>query len=93
MFGSQLVYSASGMDNVNIYAAKRADGALTLMIVNLNDDAKTVPLQFKGKMPAAAQLFLLDPEHQAQAMGSVAFPANGTLSLPGASVSLYVITP
>jgi len=93
MFGSKLIYSASGIDNINIYAAKCEDGTLTLMIVNLNDDAKTVPLQFKGKTLLSAQLFLLDPEHAAQDMGSITFPVDGSLSLPGQSVSLYVSTP
>jgi hypothetical protein len=93
MFGSELIYSASGVENVNIYAAKRADGTLTLMIVNLNDDTQTVPLQVNGQKPALAQLFLLDPEHTAQDMGSLTLPADGRLTLPGESVSLYVITP
>ena len=93
MFGSELIYSASGVENVNVYAAKRADGTLTLMIVNLNDDAQTVPLQVKGQAPASAQLFLLDPERTAQDMGRLTLPADGRLTLPGESVSLYVITP
>lgn len=93
MFGTKLIYSASGVENVNVYAAKREDGTLTLMIVNLNDDAQTIPLQFKGKMPKSAQLFLLDPEHSAQDMGNIDLPADGKLSLPGESVSLFVINP
>ncbi|MBC8508983.1 MAG: hypothetical protein ISR58_16660 [Anaerolineales bacterium] len=93
MFGSKLVYSASGVDNVSIYAAKREDGALTLMVVNLNDDAESVPLQFKGEMPSSAQLFLFDTEHQAQDMGNITFPNDGNLSVPGQSVSLYTIIP
>jgi hypothetical protein len=93
MFGSSLIYSASGVENVNIYAAKRADGALTLMIVNLNSTAQTVPLQVNGSQPASAQLFLLDPEHNAQDMGSLTLPTDGRLTLPGESVSLYVIAP
>jgi hypothetical protein len=91
MFGPQMVYSASGIEDVNLYASRREDGALTLMVVNLNDAEKTVPLQFKGKMPSSAQLYLLDPEYSAQDMGTVALPEDGTLTLPGESVSLYVI--
>ena len=34
-FGSELVYAASGVPDVSIYAAKRADGASTIMLVNL----------------------------------------------------------
>lgn len=93
MFGSQLIYSASGVENVDIYAAKRDDGTLTIMIVNLNNDAQTIPLQFKGKMPSSAQLFILDPAHNAEDMGIITFSADGKISLPGESVSLYVIHP
>ncbi|MEJ5224478.1 MAG: hypothetical protein WHV44_08485 [Anaerolineales bacterium] len=93
LFGTQRVYAASGIENVSIYAAKRPDGALTLMIINLNDDLARAPLQVAGKTPASAQLFLLDPSHNAQDMGVVPLPADGVLDLPGQSVSLYVVTP
>ncbi len=93
LFGTQRVYAASGIENVSIYAAKRTDGALTLMIINLNDDPARVPLQVAGKTPASAQLFLLDPSHNAQDMGVVSLPADGVLDLPGQSVSLYIVTP
>ena len=93
MFGSELVYSVSGVNNVSIYAAKREDGTLMLMVVNLNDDTKTMPLQFKGEMPSSAELFLLDQEHLAQNMGVITFPNDGNLSVPGQSVSLYAISP
>jgi len=34
MFGTELVYSSSDDSDVSVYAAKRADGQLTIMIVN-----------------------------------------------------------
>lgn len=92
-FGSQRVYAASGIEDVSIYAAKRPDGALTLMIINLNDESMRVPLQVAGKMPASAQLFLLDPSHNADDMGVVSLPGDGVLDLPGQSVSLFIINP
>lgn len=93
MFGSELIYSSSGIENVNIYAAKREDGTLTLVVVNLNDTAQIVPLQFKARSPSSAQLFVLTPEHNAQDMGTFTFPVDGNLPLPGQSVSLYIIPP
>ena len=93
MFGSELVYSSSGIEDVNIYAARREDGAVTLMIVNLNDQPQTVQLQFNKRMPASAQVILFDPEHNMQDMGSVNFPDDDTFTLAGESVSLYVIAP
>lgn len=93
MFGSDLLYSASGIENVSIYAARREDGTITLMIVNLNDEAQIVPLQFKARAPSTAQLFVLTPEHNAQDMGNITLPADGNVPLPGQSVSLFVIPP
>lgn len=92
-FGNQRVYAASGIENISIYAAKREDGALTVMIINLNDDAARAPLQVTGGIPTAARLFLLDPAHSAADMGVVSLPADGILDLPGQSVSLFIITP
>jgi len=93
MFGTELVYSSSDIENVNIYAASRDDGTLTLMITNLNDQPQTVQVQFKKRMLGSAHLFLFDPEHELQDMGSVNFPDNGMITLTGESVSLYVIEP
>ncbi len=36
-FGTKLVYSASPAPDLSIYAAKRPDGTLTLLIINLAD--------------------------------------------------------
>jgi hypothetical protein len=92
-FGETLIYSSSGIDNLNLYAAKRKDGSLTLMIVNLNDDARSAPLTIKGVGSANAQLFLLDADHRADDMGAVILQADAPLTVPGRSVSLYVIKP
>src|SRR4030095_1915472 len=43
-FGSEQVYAASGVADVDIFAAKRADGTLTLMVINLSDTEQRVPL-------------------------------------------------
>ena len=43
-FGSELVYAASGVPDVSIYAAKRASGTLTIMLVNLGDGEAKAPL-------------------------------------------------
>ena len=36
-FGSEQVYAASGVTDVDIFAATREDGTLTLMVINLSD--------------------------------------------------------
>ena len=42
-FGSELLSAASGDPDVSIYAARRDDGTLTLMVINLADDSRPRP--------------------------------------------------
>jgi hypothetical protein len=90
-FGSEQVYAASGAAEVDIFAAKRADGALTLMVINLSDAEARVPLRVKGVTLTEAKVRLLDAAHFAEDLGAQAFPADGVLVLPAQSATLYVI--
>jgi hypothetical protein len=90
-FGSEQVYASSGAQFVSIYAAKRTDGTLTLMVINLKDDEQHLILQVKGKKPSKAQLWLFDASHKAEDLGQNILPADGVLVLPGQSISLYAI--
>jgi hypothetical protein len=90
-FGEQLVYSNSGVDDVSIYAARREDGALTLIVINLADKGKRVRLEIAGGAPSTASVILLDPEHNAADLGVQPFLADGMLNLPSQSVTLYVL--
>jgi hypothetical protein len=91
-FGNQQVYAASGVTDVDIFAAKRADGALTLMVINLSDAEKNIPLQVKGKKPKEAEVRLLDVSHDAENLGMQPFVADGTVTLPPRSAALYAIS-
>jgi len=90
-FGSQQIYAASGFKDVDIFAAKRPDGTLTLMVINLSDTEQRIPLQVKGVTLKDAEIWLLDASHNAENLGVKPFPANGVLSLPAQSVTLFVI--
>lgn len=90
-FGSEKVFAVSGMADVDIFASKRADGALTLMIINLGDNEQKVPLQISGMSPSEAEVWLLDATHNAENLGVQALPADGVLTLPGQSATLYVL--
>ena len=90
-FGSERVYAASGVENVTVYAAKRTDGTLTIMIINLADNEQRISLSVKGEKLSKAQLWLFDAGHNAEEMGEQPLPADGVLVLPGQSISLYVM--
>ncbi len=90
-FGSEQVYAASGVPDVDIFAAKREDGALTLMVINLSATEQRLPLQVKGMELTEAEVWLLDPTHNAENLGVQAFSSDGTVLLPAQSATLYVI--
>ncbi len=92
-FGEQQVHAASGAPDVTVYAALRDDGALTVMAINLGDTEQTVTLQVAGQTPTEAEVWLLDAEHNAENLGVQPWPADGTVTLPAQSVTLYVGSP
>jgi len=90
-FGNEQVYAASGITDVDIFAAKRADGTLTLMVINLSDTEQRVPLQVKGTQLKEAEVWLLDATHNTENLGMQAFASDGLLTLPAQSATLFVI--
>lgn len=92
-FGNERVYASSDIPHVNIYAARRADGTLTLMVINLNDSEQHVPLRIDGAAPVQAEVWRLDAEHNAANLGVEPFAAENTLTLPPWSATLYVLAP
>ena len=90
-FGSEQIYAASGVSDVDIFAAKREDGALTLMVINLSESEKQVPLQVKGQALEEAEVWRLDADHFSEGLGVQAFPTDGRVLLPPHSATLYVI--
>jgi alpha-L-arabinofuranosidase len=91
-FGTQLLQASSPDPNVSIYAAKRDDGTVTLMVVNLGDEELTKTLSLAGFTPSGeAEVWRLDAEHNAEQLDSVELADGGSLTLPGQSVTLYVL--
>jgi glycosyl hydrolase family 39 (putative alpha-L-iduronidase) len=90
-FGREQVYAASGMADVDIFAAKREDGALTLMVINLSDREQRLPLHLKGIELTEAEVWRLDATHAAENLGRQAFSSDGMVLLPPQSATLYVI--
>ena len=90
-FGSERVFSSSGVRFVTVYAAKRPDGTLTLMVINLTDNEQQVPLQIQGMQPAQADVWRFDATHNAVDLGQQAMPADGKVVLPAQSITLYAV--
>ena len=90
-FGREQVYAASDLADVDIFAAQREDGALTLMVINLSDTEQRIPLHVKGFNLKEAEVWLLDATHSAENLGTQAFSSDGTILLPPQSATLYVI--
>jgi len=91
-FGSQLVHSESADNDVRIYAAKRDDGTLTLLVINLGPDEATRTLSLSGFTPSGdAEVWRFDSEHNAEQIDSQAVADGGSLTVPGQSITLYVL--
>jgi hypothetical protein len=91
MFGSELVYSSSDDPDLSIYAAKRSDGTLTLVVINLSLVEKTKPISIENGAKADAEAWLFDPSHKAEDIGAVSLDHD--LSFPPQSMTLYSIKP
>ncbi len=93
-FGNELVFASSDDEQVSAYAAKRADGTLTLVLLNLSEQAQTKPIHFAGdKKFDDAQVFLFDATHKAEQVGTLKITNGMSVTLPPSSMSLYVISP
>jgi hypothetical protein len=91
MLGSELVYSSSDDSDVSIYAAKREDGSLTIMLINLSLEEEAKAIRIEGQVPAAAEAetWLFDPTHKAENVGMVEL--SNTISVPAQSIILLVV--
>jgi hypothetical protein len=87
-FGTEQVYAASDVPDVSIYAAKRKDGTLTLMVINLSDRQQDVPLQIQGMTLAEAGTWLFDATHTAEDTGPSDL-SGGKVLLPAQSITLF----
>ncbi len=90
-FGDEQVLATSGVKYIDIFAAKRADGTLTLMVINLLDTEQTIPLKIEGMALSNAEVWLFDAAHNAVDLGQQAFPSDGGLVLPAQSITLYAL--
>jgi hypothetical protein len=91
-FGRDLVEASTDKELVSIYAARRADGALTLMVINRSHQEQTLPLQLYGHAPAgAAEVYRFDESHNAEQLAAQTIADGSKITLPPYSMTLYVL--
>jgi len=88
-FGNELIYSSSDDQDLSIYAARREDGALTVMIINMTLEEKTRAVRLGDQSPVQAEVWLFDPTHKAEEVGNVEI--TNQMSFPPQSITLYII--
>jgi hypothetical protein len=77
---------------MSIYAARRDDGALTLMVINRSDKEQTLPVQLHGFTPSgAAEVYRLDKSHNAEKIESQQLAEGTSITAPPYSMTLYAI--
>lgn len=91
-FGTELLAAESSDPNVSVYAAQREDGTLTVIVINLGDDEQTRTLVLEGFTPGGdAEVWRFDATINAEQIEAQAVGEGASLTLPGRSMTLYVI--
>ncbi|MGD0247714.1 MAG: hypothetical protein ABSB75_01535 [Candidatus Limnocylindrales bacterium] len=91
-FGTRLVRAASDDPLVSVYAARRADGTVTIAIVNLGPSTATKALTVIGAGSAtSAETWLFDKTHAAEKVEATPISAGGNVTVPGESVTVLVL--
>ncbi|MGZ6265282.1 MAG: GH39 family glycosyl hydrolase [Candidatus Limnocylindrales bacterium] len=89
-FGTELVRSASDDPLVSVFASKRSDGTLAVMIVNLSATTQTKPMRILGWPGTSAEEWLFDHAHKAEKIGSATL-GDGSVTLAAESVTLLIV--
>jgi hypothetical protein len=90
-FGDHLLASSSTVQYVSVFAARSDDRAVTVILVNLNNNEVSKPLVLEnGDSLKLAETYLLDAKHQAELVTSSAFKNGAEIVLPAESVTLYM---
>lgn len=90
-FGTERLAAQTGDTTVNVYAAQREDGALTVMVINLGDEAQTKTLVLDGvENSAEAEVWRYDAEITAEQIETVTLSGETEITVPARSMTLYV---
>jgi len=93
-FGTELLTAESNDPLVTVYAAQRADGAVTVLVINLGDDEATKTLAINGFAAGAeAEVWRFDQATEAEQIEPLAYSDGLSVTVPGQSLTVYVIPP
>lgn len=87
-FGNELVYSSSDDSDLSVYAARREDGTLTILVINLASEEHTKAIRIEGQAEVKAEAWLFDPTHKAETIGMVSFA--DAITFPAQSITLFI---
>ena len=73
----------------NLRKARRQDGALTVMVINLSLEEKRKTFRIGEQAQVQAEIWLFDLTHRAENMGMVEI--SGEITVPPQSASLYIV--
>jgi hypothetical protein len=92
--GETLVEAVTGHPDLSAVAALRDDGALTLILINRGPDALDQTLALNGFVAGGeAEVWRFDADHNAEQIESQAIADGAAVTLPGQSMTLYIIPP
>ncbi len=89
-FGTRLVHASSDDERLPIYAARRDDGTLTLVVVNHGDEPRSAQVAIEGYRPAGAgELWSFVEDRPVELRGTFA-PAQPVLFEPRSATLLAI---
>ena len=68
---------------------RRADGALTIIVINLSAEEKTKAIRIEAQPQVRAEVWLFDASHKAENIGEL--DISNDISVPAQSMTLFVI--
>ena len=89
MFGDELVYSSSNDPDLSIYTARRGDGTLTIMVINLSLEEQAKAIHIADQSSVKGEAWLFDPTHNAENIGNIEL--SGEVKFPPQSITLFII--
>jgi hypothetical protein len=91
MFGTELVYTDSAVEDLSIYAARREDGRITILINNLADTEQTATLLAAGESAGTAEMWQMTADASPETAEEFTFSADGLITVPAQSISLFIL--